>query len=52
MQAVGEANRNVLVLEFEPDFERRSSFGDAGWADHAVPDLQEKQVELFEEALA
>ena len=28
------------VLEFEPDFERRSSFGDAGWADHTVPDVQ------------
>ena len=23
-----------------PDFERRSSFGDAGWADHTVPDVQ------------
>ena len=28
------------MLEFEPDFERRSSFGDAGWADHTVPDVQ------------
>ena len=27
------------MLEFEPDFERRSSFGDAGWADHTVPDV-------------
>ena len=27
-------------LEFEPDFERRRSFGDAGWADHAGPDVQ------------
>ena len=23
-----------------PDFERRSSFDDAGWADHTVPDVQ------------
>ena len=29
------------MLEFEPDFERRSSFADAGWADHAVSDVQE-----------
>ena len=28
------------MLEFEPDFETRSSFGDAGWADHTVPDVQ------------
>ena len=25
---------------FKPDFGRRSSFGDAGWADHTVPDVQ------------
>ena len=28
------------MIEFEPDFWRRSSFGDAGWADHTVPDVQ------------
>ena len=28
------------MLEFEPDFERRSSFGDAGWTDHTVADVQ------------
>ena len=34
------AHELARVLEFGPDFERRSSFGDAGWADHAVPDVQ------------
>ena len=28
------------MLEFEAYFERRSSFGDAGWAGHAVSDVQ------------
>ena len=37
LAAVAEPAR---VLEFEPDFERRSSLGDTGWADHAVPDVQ------------
>ena len=39
-QVLVAATQPVLVLEFEPDFSRRSSFYDAGWADHAVLDLQ------------
>ena len=39
-QVLVDAAQPARVLELEPDFQRRSSSGDAGWADHAVADVQ------------
>ena len=38
--SVGGCRVTRSCAEFEPDFGRRSSFGDAGWAGHTVPDVQ------------
>ena len=42
--SVGGCRVTRSCAEFEPDFGRRSSFGDAGWAGHTVPEFRDTFV--------